>query len=135
MGYKTREWRDSMRVTLDYNNMTDTFLGDKGFSDKQLATYRTAAAKAYAYVKENRGKDELFMGWTELPYNQKEIVADILETAKNVRRKFKYFVVLGIGGSAARSWRLTRFAICTTTICRKISGKVRNSTWKTTLIP
>lgn len=37
-------------------------------------------------MKENRGKDELFMGWTELPYNQKEIVADILETAKNVRK-------------------------------------------------
>lgn len=40
------------------------------------------------------------MGWTELPYNQKEIVEDILATAKEVRRKFKYFVVLGIGGSA-----------------------------------
>jgi len=40
------------------------------------------------------------MGWTELPYNQKEIVADILATARNVRRKFQYFVVLGIGGSA-----------------------------------
>ena len=100
MSYKTREWRDSMRVTLDYNNMTETFLGDKGFTDKKLASYRSAASKAYAYVKENRGKDELFMGWTELPYNQKEIVADILETAKNVRKKFKYFVVLGIGGSA-----------------------------------
>lgn len=34
MSYKTREWRDSMRVTLDYNNMTETFLGDKGFTDK-----------------------------------------------------------------------------------------------------
>jgi len=40
------------------------------------------------------------MGWTELPYNQKEIVADILKTAKSVREKFENFVVLGIGGSA-----------------------------------
>ena len=40
------------------------------------------------------------MGWTELPYNQNEIVEDILKTAKEVRSKFKYFVVLGIGGSA-----------------------------------
>lgn len=100
MNYRNKEWRENMRVRVDYNNMTQAFLGDKGFSDKQLASYRTAAAKAYAYVKENRGKDELYMGWTELPYNQKEIVADILETAKSVRRKFKYFVVLGIGGSA-----------------------------------
>ena len=36
MGYKTREWRKSMRVTLDYNNMTEKFLGDKGFSEKEL---------------------------------------------------------------------------------------------------
>ena len=100
MGYKTKEWRDHMRVTLDYNNMTDKFLGDKGFTPKQLASYNTAASAAFAYVKENRGKDELYMGWTELPYNQKEIVADILATARNVRRKFQYFVVLGIGGSA-----------------------------------
>ena len=37
MGYKTKEWRDSMRVTLDYNNMTEKFLGDKGFSPKKLS--------------------------------------------------------------------------------------------------
>ena len=100
MGYKTREWRNAMRVTLDYNNMTETFLGEKGFSDKKLRSYAAKAKEAFAYVKENRGKDELYMGWTELPYNQNEIVADILETAKAVRKKFEYFVVLGIGGSA-----------------------------------
>ena len=100
MGYKTKEWRDSMRVTLDYNNMTEKFLGDKGFTSKQLASYTTAAAAAFRYVKENRGRDELYMGWTELPYNQKEIVSDIVATARNVRKKFQYFVVLGIGGSA-----------------------------------
>ena len=37
MGYKTRDWRNSMRVTLDYNNMMDTFLGDKGFTEKELS--------------------------------------------------------------------------------------------------
>ena len=55
MGYKTREWRNSMRVTLDYNNMTDTFLGDKGFSAKELSSYTSKAAAAFRYVKENRG--------------------------------------------------------------------------------
>lgn len=40
------------------------------------------------------------MGWTELPYNQTEVVADILQTAQQVRSEYKYFVVLGIGGSA-----------------------------------
>ena len=100
MGYKTKQWRNDMRVTLDYNNMTDKFLGDKGFTAKDLSKYARKASAAHRFVKENRGKDELFMGWTELPYNQTEIVADILETAKTIRANFQYFVVLGIGGSA-----------------------------------
>ena len=67
MAYKTKEWRNSMRVTLDYNNMTDKFLGARGFSQKKLASYQSKARSAWNYVKENRGKDELYMGWTELP--------------------------------------------------------------------
>lgn len=91
---------ESMKITVDYNNMMDKFLGDKGFTDEKLASYKDKADAAFEYVKANRGKDELFMGWTELPYNQKEIVADIKATAEKVRKDFEYFVVLGIGGSA-----------------------------------
>ena len=100
MGYKTREWRKSMRVTVDFNNMTQQFLGKEGFDESELHRMTPMAKAAFEYVQQNRGKDELFMGWTELPYNQKEIVEDILVTAKDVRKKFQYFVVLGIGGSA-----------------------------------
>ena len=100
MSYKSREWRNDMRVTLDFNNMTDKFLGDKGFSAKDLNAYASRASEAFRYVQENRGKDELYMGWTELPYNQTEIVEDILHTSKKIRKDFQYFVVLGIGGSA-----------------------------------
>ena len=100
MGYKTKDWRNSMRVTVDYNYMMAKSLGEKGIKDTELRRTKELAEQAFNYVTDNRGKDELFMGWTELPYNQDEIVADILATAKQVRKKFKYFVVLGIGGSA-----------------------------------
>ena len=100
MAYKTREWRNSMRVTVDYNYMMSTTLGDKGLKDSQLKAIKGRAEEAFNYVKANRGRDDLYMGWTELPYNQDAIVADILATAKQIRKKFKYFVVLGIGGSA-----------------------------------
>ena len=96
----TEELRRSLRIRVDYTNMTDKYLGDKGISEKKLDAHKKIAKAAHAYVAENRGKDELFMGWTELPYNQDAIVADILATAKEVRRKFDNFVVLGIGGSA-----------------------------------
>lgn len=91
---------ESMKISIDYNNMMEKFIGDKGFTDDKLASYKEKADAAYDYVAENRGRDDLFMGWTELPYNQSEIVADIKETAKRVRENFEYFVVLGIGGSA-----------------------------------
>ncbi len=100
MGYKTKEWRNSMRVTVDYNYMMAKSLGEKGISDSQLRAVKDEAEKAFGYVAANRGRDDLYMGWTELPYNQTEIVDDIIKTAKAVRKKFKYFVVLGIGGSA-----------------------------------
>ena len=96
----TEEQRKAWRVRVDYTNMTDKYLGERGISEKTLDAHKKLARAAHAYVAENRGKDELFMGWTELPYNQDAIVADILETAKLVRKKFDYFVVLGIGGSA-----------------------------------
>ncbi len=96
----TEELRKAMRITVDYTNMTEKYLGDKGISQKTLDAQRRLAKAAHTYVSRNRGKDELFMGWTELPYNQTEIVADILGTAKYIRKNFDTFVVLGIGGSA-----------------------------------
>ncbi len=100
MGYKTREWRNNMRVTVDYNYMMAKSLGDKGITDAELRAVKDKAQEAFDYVQANRGRDDLYMGWTELPYNQTEIVDDIIATAKRVRKQFKYFVVLGIGGSA-----------------------------------
>lgn len=94
------EERSAMRIRVDYTNMTDKLLGEKGISEAKLASHIPAAEKAHAYVSANRGKDELFMGWTELPYNQDAVVEDILATAAGVREKFDNFVVLGIGGSA-----------------------------------
>ena len=126
MGYKTREWRNSMRVTLDYNNMTDKFLGDKGFTDKKLSSYTKKAAAAFTFVKENRGKDELFMGWTELPYNQKE-----LQRISAVNSSTSSCLV-SAAVRLARLWRSTPFATCTITTCPNLREEDLNSTSRTT---
>lgn len=86
------------RLKLDYNNMMQSYIGEHGFSDKELAAMNKKAEEAYTSVVSGRGKG--WMGWTELPYNQDGIVDDILSTAKDIRKKFDNFVVLGIGGSA-----------------------------------
>ena len=36
MVYKTKEWRNSMRVTVDYNYMMSKSLGDKGVTDSEI---------------------------------------------------------------------------------------------------
>lgn len=99
MNVKSAKWRKDMQIKLDYNNMMADFIGEEqGFTKKELLANKAIAEKAFMVVSENRGTK--MMGWTELPYNQDEIVADIIETAKNIKKKFDNFVVLGIGGSA-----------------------------------
>ena len=99
MNIKSAEWRKSMELKIDYNNMMADFIGEEqGFTDKDFIQNKKLILDAYKTVSLNRGTG--MMGWTDLPYNQKEIVADIIATAKNIKKKFDNFVVLGIGGSA-----------------------------------
>ncbi|MBO4323380.1 MAG: glucose-6-phosphate isomerase [Clostridia bacterium] len=97
--YKNADWKKSMRLRLDYNNMMQEAVGEKeGFTLKDIDSYRKVAAEAVNSINSSRGKG--WLGWTELPYNQGDIVKDINATAKIIRKKAKNFVVLGIGGSA-----------------------------------
>ena len=99
MNYKNLSWRKSMELKLDFNNMMKEYVGEEqGFSLKDFQDKKKTVALAYETVTKNRGTG--MMGWTELPYNQKEIVEDIISTAKQIKKKFDNFVVLGIGGSA-----------------------------------
>ena len=91
--------RKALKIKLDYNNMMADYVGeDQGFTDVELKKAKLIADKAFETVKANRGQG--MMGWTELPYNQAEVVEDIIATAKDIKKKFDNFVVLGIGGSA-----------------------------------
>lgn len=92
------KWQKEMQITVDYNNMMSDFIGEQGFTDAELSSNKKFAETAYKTVQAERGTG--MMGWTELPYNQAEIVKDILNTAKYIRKNFDNFVVLGIGGSA-----------------------------------
>ena len=86
-------------VTLDVNHLMTDMVGDRyGISPDTLTAYQAEAKKAFEAVKRARGTG--WLGWTELPYNQGEVVADIESTTQRIRSRFKTFVVLGIGGSA-----------------------------------
>lgn len=86
-------------IKFDYNCMMSKSIGAKdGITDKELLASQDLAKNAFTAVQNGRGKN--MMGWTELPYNQNDIVEDIIKTAQHIRGNFKNFVVLGIGGSA-----------------------------------
>ncbi len=86
-------------LKLDYNNMMAEFIGNReGLTNADFENVAADIKRAYETVENGRGKG--WMGWTDLPYVQGEIVADIMETAKGVRERADNFVVLGIGGSA-----------------------------------
>ncbi|MDR3262696.1 MAG: glucose-6-phosphate isomerase [Clostridiales bacterium] len=86
-------------IKVDFNNMMSDFIGSKeGIAQRDITLIKPLADEAAAAYKKGRGKG--MTGWTELPYNQSEIVADIKKTAGEIIEKFDNFVVLGIGGSA-----------------------------------
>ncbi|MEG0743089.1 MAG: glucose-6-phosphate isomerase [Clostridia bacterium] len=86
-------------IILDVNHMMSDIIGFQyGIDADQVDGMSEAAAAAQHSVQQNRGTG--WLGWTELPYNQEEIVCHIERTAEHVRKEFDAFVVLGIGGSA-----------------------------------
>ena len=87
------------RISLDVNNMMADILGMQyGVDPAAIDALAPYAAAAQQNVARNRGKGML--GWTELPYNQAEILGHMDAVAEKVRARFDAFVVLGIGGSA-----------------------------------
>ena len=89
------------QITLEFNNMMHGRLhGEHGITKCAIDELAVRAKAAQQAVSQNRGKNELMLGWTELPYNQAEIVKKIEAAAAYVRDTYDYFVVLGIGGSA-----------------------------------
>lgn len=96
MKYTDVSWKKSMQLRMDYCNMMDSYIKGEGLKDSDLD--EKLAKDSFDRFQKSRGTG--MTGWALLPYNQGEIVEDIIATANDIRKNFKYFVVLGIGGSA-----------------------------------
>lgn len=86
-------------IKFDYNYMMENYIGSEGVTEKDLVATKMLQKKAVISLKEDRVSNGNMLGWLDLPHNQKDVIRDILSTAKQIR-KAEYFVVLGIGGSA-----------------------------------
>ncbi len=94
--YLDKHWQEQMRIRVDFNNMMEEMLGEQGISSSEIDALSEKLREAADAMEQSRGS----MKWRELPYNQNEIVADILHTAADINTWCEDFVVLGIGGSA-----------------------------------
>ncbi|MDO4565077.1 MAG: glucose-6-phosphate isomerase [Clostridia bacterium] len=92
--YEDKNWRDSMRIRVNLNNMMRENIGDNGLCRSEIDAL--PLTKSVEGMKLKRGA----MKWRELPYNQDEVLTKIEACAEHIRNEFESFVVLGIGGSA-----------------------------------
>jgi len=91
-------WKNEMKIRLDFNNMMTDFIGEHGISIDDIDKISDKIEKAKKAMVEKRAGGK--MDWRDLPYNQDEVVEDILSYVNDKKDKFDAFVVLGIGGSA-----------------------------------
>lgn len=85
-------------ITIDFNNMLRSAVSG-GLTEAEIKEQRKKLPMVHAGVCAKRKMNT----WRELPFNQEEIVKDIIETGRKINENFDNFVVLGIGGSALGS--------------------------------
>lgn len=81
-------------LVFDFNNVMSSRIGKHGFSDEDISAGGGLLKSAHASFSAKP------YGFKRLPEGQADIVDDIIRTAADIRKKYKNFVVLGIGGSA-----------------------------------
>ncbi len=91
-------WKNEMKIRLDFNNMMTDFIGEHGISTNDIEKISDKIEKAKKAMVDKRANGK--MDWRDLPYNQDDVVDDILSYVNEKKDKFDAFVVLGIGGSA-----------------------------------
>ncbi|MBM7556912.1 glucose-6-phosphate isomerase [Halanaerobacter jeridensis] len=97
--YEDAEWKESMRVKLDVNNMFADKVGEEhGYTREDVDALQDKVTAGHKNLLEAKEAGEL--DWMKLPETHKEIAQEIKEFAEENRDKYDNFVVLGIGGSA-----------------------------------
>ena len=87
-----------MKMRMDYNNMLPHTIGDRGIKQEEFDKLALPIARANKAMVEKRMMGK--MAWRDLPYNQDEVVKDIVAYVNEMKDQIDAFVVLGIGGSA-----------------------------------
>ncbi len=96
MRFDDAQWRDRMKLRIDFNNMMKECIGERGIGMSELEGIIPQCETAAELMEQKRDS----MQWRGLPYDQEDILKDVKAAAESIRCRFDNFVVLGIGGSA-----------------------------------
>ncbi len=82
-------------LRIDYTNAMAETIGERdGILREELLSFRHFVVETHAVIQKEKENKFYF---AKLPYQD---VTEILELAEEIKEKFEYFVVIGIGGSA-----------------------------------
>jgi glucose-6-phosphate isomerase len=96
--YEDEEWKESMRIRLDVNNMFADKVGEEhGYTREDIEACQDKAAKFHQNLTQIEAVEK---GFKQLPDSQQKVVQEIKDFAEANRQDYDNFVVLGIGGSA-----------------------------------
>ncbi len=88
-------------ISFDFSNILRKNIGrESGLSEEFFDNYHEQISEGYKKIENSRGKS--FYSFMELPYQN----LDKLIEYKHKITKFKYFVIVGIGGSSLGSYAL-----------------------------
>ncbi len=97
--YNNDNWKQKMRIELDFNNMLTEKIGEKhGIKKEIINNYQEETSTIHQKLKKDKKKGKL--GFAELPETDKKVIDEIKQTVRKFEGKVNNFVVLGIGGSA-----------------------------------
>lgn len=97
--YLDPNWQQEMKLNVDFNNMMKEYIGEReGLSKGDITALQPKIRLAHINMMEKRRQGG--MDWRDLPFNQEQVVGEVIKTAESIRNQFEAFVVLGIGGSA-----------------------------------
>jgi len=89
---------NSKKICIDYNNMMNEFVGERGIAKKELTRLEPALKAAHEAIAAKRASGG--MAFRDLPHVQGSVVDEILDYIAKMDTEIEYFVLLGIGGSA-----------------------------------
>ncbi len=85
------------RLRFDFSGFSSSRVGEEGLRPGEVSAFEgRALGELGRLAEERRGGLHTYL---DLPYQDRS-VAEVLEVAEGIRRRFRNFVLLGIGGSA-----------------------------------